>query len=163
MLEFTEVIRKRRSIRRYKPDPVPQDVLTEILESARLAPSAGNRQPWHFIIVKDAETKRRLAISPWAAEAPVVIVACADTRTRAEPTCLVDVSIAFEHIVLAAANFALGTCWIGRLGADKTIKEVLGIPEQVRVLAVTPLGYPDEAPDTKTRKTLSEIVHYEKF
>ncbi len=157
-----EAIRKRRSIRRYKPDQVPEDVLNEILEAARLAPSAGHRQPWHFIVVRDAETRRKLAISSWAVEAPVVIVGCVDTKVRGEPTCFIDLAIAFEHILLAAANFGLGTCWMGRLG-DVTIKKVLGIPEHVRVVAVTPLGYPDETPGPKTRKNLSEIVHYDRF
>jgi len=158
-----DVIRKRRSIRRYKPTPVPEDVLTNILEAARLAPSAGNRQPWHFIVVRDDERKRQLGISEWAAEAPIVIVGCADTKIRPEPTCIIDVSIAFEHIVLAAANFGLGTCWIGRLNADDAIKKALDIPEHVKVIAVTPLGYPDETPGPKERRSLNEIVHYEKF
>jgi len=158
-----EVIKKRRSIRRYKSKPVAEDILTNILEAARLAPSAGNRQPWHFIVVKDNERKQQLGIPQWAAEAPIVIVGCADTKTRPEPTCLVDLSIAFEHIVLAATNFGLGTCWIGRLNRDDTIKKTLGIPEHVKVVAVTPLGYPDETPGPKDRKSLSEIVHYEKF
>jgi len=158
-----EVIKKRRSIRRYKPTPVPEDILTKILEAARLAPSAGNRQPWHFIVVRDDEKKKQLGISEWAAEAPIVIVGCVDTKIRPEPTCIVDLSIAFEHIVLAATNFGLGTCWIGRLNADDTIKKALGIPEHVKVVAVTPLGYPDETPGPKDRRSLSEIVHYDKF
>lgn len=162
-MDFMDVVEKRRSIRRYKPDPVPDDVLNQILEAARLAPSAGNRQPWHFIIVRDDEKKRSLGIPSWASEAPVVIVGCADTQVRGEPMCYVDIAIAFEHIVLAAANFGLGTCWIGRLGVDETIKQALGIPEHVRVVAVTPLGYPDETPGPKPRKSLSEIVHYDQF
>ena len=162
-MEFMEVIKKRRSIRRYKPDQVPEEVLNQVLEAAKIAPSAGHRQPWHFIIVKNKDAKKRLRISSWATEAPIVVVGCADTQERSEPKCFVDVAIAFEHIVLAAANFGLGTCWIGLLGADETIKKVLGIPEHIKVIAVTPLGYQDEKPDKKLRKSLSEIVHYEKF
>ena len=162
-LDFIEVVKKRRSIRRYKPDPVPEDALRQILEAARLAPSAGNRQPWHFIIVRDEDKKNQLGIPSWASEAPIVIVGCADTETRGEPVCFIDVAIAFEHIVLAAANFGLGTCWIGRLGADETIKKALEIPEHIRVIAVTPLGYPDETPSPKPRKPLSEIIHHDKF
>lgn len=162
-MQFMEVVRRRRSIRRYKRTPVPEEVLSQILEAARLAPSAGHRQPWHFIVVRDEETKKQLGISSWAVEAPVVIVGCADTAVRSEPMCLVDLAIAFEHIVLAAANLGLGTCWIGRLDADETIKKVLGIPERVRVVAVTPLGYPDETPGPKVRKSLSEIVHCDGF
>ena len=162
-MDFIEVVKKRRSIRRYKSDPVPEDLLSQILEAARLAPSAGNRQPWHFIIVRDEDKKKKLGIPSWAYEAPIVIVGCADTETRGEPTCLVDVAIAFEHIVLAAANFGLGTCWIGRLSRDEAIKETLEIPGHIRVIAVTPLGYPDETPSPKPRKALSEIIHYDKF
>ncbi len=157
-----EVVKNRRSIRRYKPDPVSDEILNQILEAARLAPSAGHRQPWHFIVVKNPETKKQLGISSWAAEAPVVIVGCGDADVS--PTWyMVDLAIAFEHLVLAAANFGLGTCWMGRLGADETIKRVLHIPEHVKVVAVTPLGYPAETPNPKARKTMSEIVHYEKF
>jgi len=162
-MEFMDVVTKRRSIRRYKPEPVPDDVLNKILEAARIAPSAGHRQPWHFIVVKDAPTKKQLGVSQWAAEAPLVLVGCVDTAIRSPPLCYVDLAIAFEHIVLAAANFGLGTCWIGRLGRDETIKAVLSIPDHVKVVAVTPLGYPDETPDPKTRKTLSEIIHYDAF
>jgi nitroreductase len=157
-----DVIKTRRSIRHYKPDPVPNKVLNQILETARLAPSTGNSQPWHFIIVKDPETKKKLAISSWASEAPVVIVGCVDANITSG-WYAVDLAIAFEHIVLAAANFGLGTCWMGKMGIDETIKKVLHIPEHVKVIAVTPLGYPDETPGPKARKSLSEIVHYEKF
>ena len=162
-MEFMEVLQKRRSIRRYRPDPVPQEVLNQIVEAARLSPSAGHRQPWHFVLVKDAETKKRLGISHWAAEAPIILVGCVDTETRSPPLCYVDLAIAFEHMVLAATNFGLGTCWIGRLGRDEPIKTALGIPEYVKVVAVTPLGFPDETPEPKTRKAISEIMHYDKF
>ncbi len=161
-MEFMDVIRTRRSIRRYKPDPVPDEVLNQILEAARLAPSGGHRQPWHFIVVKEEETKRRLGVPSWAAEAPVIIVGCTDPEVSPRWH-IVDLSIAFEHIVLAAANFGLGTCWIGCLGADENVKEVLGIPRHMKVVALTPLGYPDEVPGPKVRKSLSEIVHYERF
>jgi nitroreductase len=162
-MEFMDVVTKRRSIRRYKPEPVADDVLNKILEAARIAPSAGHRQPWHFIVVKDTLTKKQLGISQWASEAPVVLVGCVDTAMRSPPLCYVDLAIAFEHIILTAVNFGLGTCWIGRLGRDETIKAVLSIPDHVKVVAVTPFGYPDETPDPKTRKTLSEIIHYDAF
>lgn len=151
-----EVIKRRRSIRGYRPDPVPEDILNQILKAARLAPSGGNRQPWHFIIVKDPETKRRLGMSSWAVEAPIVLIGCTEGSA-------IDISIAFEHIVLAATNFGLGTCWMGRWGYDAEIKKALRIPEHIRVLAVTPVGYPAEEPEPKPRKSLSEITHYEKF
>lgn len=158
-----DVVTKRRSIRRYKPEQVPDDVLNQIFEAARVAPSAGHRQPWHFIVVKDDSTKKQLGVSKWAAEAPLILVGCVDTAIRSPPLCYVDLAIGFEHIVLAATNFGLGTCWIGRLGRDETIKAVLSIPDHVTVVAVTPLGYPDETPDPKTRKAISEIIHYDAF
>lgn len=160
-MEFTEVVEKRRSIRRYKSDPVADDLIEKVLESARVAPSAGNREPWHFIVVKDVERKNALGLREWAAEAPVIIVGCTDHTTS--PTWhLVDFAIAFEHIMLAATNLGLGTCWMGRLD-NETIKKALNIPETIKLVAVTPLGYPAEKPDVKARKSLSEIVHYESF
>jgi len=161
-MEFMEVVKKRKSIRKYKKDPVPREKLLEVLEAARLAPSASNRQPWHFIVVSEPEMKAKMELSPWAAEAPVVIVGCADAN--ASPSWhLNDLMIAFEHLVLAATNLGLGTCWMGRMGRDQKIKEALGIPEHVKVVAVTPLGYPDEAPAVKERKKLEEFVHWGKF
>lgn len=157
-----EVVRTRRSIRRYKPDPVPDEILNQILETARIAPSAGHTQPWHFVVVKDPETKKKLCISSWASDAPVVIVGCGDAEVSSR-WFMVDLAIAFEHIVLAATNFGLGTCWMGKLGIDETIKQVLDIPEHIKVVAVTPLGYPAETPGPKVRKSMSEIVHYENF
>lgn len=160
-MELTKVIEERRSIRKYKPDPVPNDLIQKILESARIAPSASNRQPWHFIVVKDAEKKKALGLREWASEAPVIIVGCTDPSVS--PTFhLVDFAIAFEHIVLAATNLGLGTCWQGRL-ENETIKKELSIPDPIKVVAVTTLGYPAEKPEPKTRKILQEIVHYEKF
>jgi nitroreductase len=160
-MDFTKVVEKRRSIRRYKPDPVPDDLIREILESVRVAPSASNRQPCHFIIVKDAEKKRALGLREWVAEAPVIVVGCADSSLS--PTWhLVDFAIAFEHIILAATNLGLGTCWLGRL-ENETIKKALNIPDHIKVVAVTPLGYPAEPPEPKARKALSEMVHYERF
>ncbi len=162
-MEFMDVVLSRRSIRRYKPDPVPDDVLRQIFEAARVAPSAGHRQPWHFIVVQDAATKAQLGVAPWAAAAPLILVGCVDTAVRSPPLCYVDLAIALEHIVLAAVNFGVATCWIGRLGREESLKTVLGIPDHVTVVAVTPLGYPDEIPESKPRKALSDIIHYNAF
>jgi len=156
-MDFMEVVRKRVSVRRYRPDAVPKELLNQVLEAGRLAPSGGNRQPWHFIVITDPEKKRMLDISDWAQQAPVVIIGCT------EATGQTDIAIAFEHLVLAATNVGLGTCWIGRWGADEEIKNALGIPMNMRVLAVTPLGYPAESPSPRPRKPLSHIVHYDKF
>ena len=156
-MEFTEVVKLRRSIRRYKPDPVPDTALEKIFEAARLAPSGGNRQPCHLIVVKDPKLKKMLGIADWAVEAPVIIVGCT------EATGQTDIAIAFEHLVLSATDLGLGTCWMGRWGADAEIKKALNIPDNIRVLAVTPVGYPAESPASKPRKPLSQLVHREKF
>ena len=156
-MEFMEAVRQRRSIRRYKQDSVPEAMLNQILEAARLAPSGGNRQPCHFIVVRDVVRKKMLNIPTWAQEAPIVIVGCTEAAGST------DIAIAFEHLVLAATDLGLGTCWIGRWGNDELIKEALQIPANVKVLAVSPLGYPAESPPAKSRKPLSQIVHQEQF
>lgn len=161
-MEFNDVIRKRRSIRKYKKDQVPRARILEIIEAARLAPSASNRQPWHFILVSDSDTKAKMELPPWAAEAPWVIVGCADEN--ASPSWHShDFMIAFEHLILAATNLGLGTCWMGWMGRDQKLKEVLGIPQHVKVVAVTPLGYPDEQPAPAARKRPEEMVHWGRF
>jgi len=173
-LDFYEVIRTRRSIRSYKPDPIPEEVLTRVLDAARIAPSGSNRQPWKFIVVKDEELKRRIAKAchsqMFIAEAPVVIVACGYNihynrgEYMGDFSMLVDVSIAFTHLILAARAEGLGTCWIGSFNNEE-IKRILGIPEEVNVVAITPLGYPkdEEFREPGPRKPLSEIMSVDKF
>ena len=169
-MELMEVIRKRRSIRRYKPDPVPDEDIKYVLEAARLAPSWANTQCWHFIVVTDEYVKKEVAQAGngnrWIAKAPVIIVACADPRVPGAkgdmPNYLIDMGIAIEHLILAATERGLGTCWIGAFHESK-VKEVLGLPEYIRVVASTPLGYPDEAPAARSRKSLEEIVSYNRY
>ena len=162
-MEFDAVLEKRRSVRRYRETPVPRESILRVLEAARLAPSAGHRQPWHFIVVEDEEARERLAgRSGWAAKAPVMIVGVADPV--ASPSWYMnDMGIAFEHIVLAATSLGLGTCWMGQTRRDAEVKEILGIPDELRVIALTPLGEPDETPRPKERKSLGEIVSWGKF
>ena len=171
-MDVYEAIRTRQSIRRYKPDPVPDDALNRVLDAMRLAPSAGNKQPWRFIVVKDAATREQLANSTTGQEfighAPIIIVACGwEDRAYSKMggywnALRVDVSIAFDHLTLAAAAEGLGTCWIGSF-VEEAVRRVLGIPEEVTVIALTPVGYPDESPARRTRKELSEIVCYERW
>jgi nitroreductase len=171
-MDFYEVIKKRRSIRAYKPDPISDEVLRRILEAGRLAPSAKNIQPWKFIVVKDPQIRAQLAKASrnqaFISEAPVVICAVAlkdiafgrmGGYWNSYP---VDVAIALEHIILAATNEGLGTCWIGAYD-EKAVKEVLKIPENVQVIALTPLGYPKEIPECRPRKDLSEIISYDYY
>ena len=161
-MNFEEVLLKRRSIRRYKDAPVPREKTLKILEAARIAPSASNKQPWHFIVVENRETIKQLAKSEWAAKAPLMIVGLADQE--ASPNwCSNDLGIAFEHIALAATNLGLGTCWMGQTGREDLIRKLLDVPDKLRPVAVMPIGVPDETPAPKERKSLDDIVSWEKF
>lgn len=159
-------------MRKYKPDPIPQDALLRVLEAARFSPSGKNLQPWKFILVMDESLKQRLVEASvrqsFIAEAPLVVVACGfpdrcysrmGNYMKSWP---VDVAIALEHLILQAQEEGLGTCWIGAF-EEKEVKSVLEIPDEVRVLALTPLGYPDELPSSRSRKGLDEIISYESF
>lgn len=167
-MEFMEVIRQRRSIRKFKPDPVPQAEIDYVLEAARLAPSWANTQCWKFIVVTDPKVKEEVASAGnnWIAQAPVLIVACADPSkpgTKGDQQYyMLDIGIAMEHLILAATDRNLGTCWIGAFDEAK-VKKALGVPDNIRVVATTPLGYPDQQPDPRPRKSLSEIVSYNRY
>jgi nitroreductase len=160
-LEFMDVVRRRRSIRKYKPDPVPESEIEYILEAARLAPSWKNGQCWRYIVVTAPDLRKKITMRDWAAAAPVVVVACADPGKTEEregrPYYMLDVGIGMEHLVLAAAERGLGTCWIGLHFEERAVKEALGVPDNIRVVAITPLGYPAEAPPDKGRKPMAEI------
>ncbi|MEO0092255.1 MAG: nitroreductase family protein [candidate division WOR-3 bacterium] len=171
-MEFYDVIRTRKSIRAYKPDPIPDEVLNRILEAGRLAPSAKNIQPWKFIVIKDQQIKKDLVSAcrnqEFIGQAPVVICAVALEKIAwgrmggywsSYP---VDVAIALEHIILAAANEGLGTCWIGAYDENE-VKKILRIPEDVKIIALTPIGYPAQDPSPKPRKPLSEIISFDTF
>ena len=161
-MSLLEVIFKRRSIRRYKRQPIPDDVLKNILEAGRLAPSANNLQPWHFIVVTDQKLKEGLISGIWnrfIKDAPVVIVGCGDKRSKWST---VDVAIALENMVIAAAAQGVGSCWIGDFDEGK-VKSLLNIPNHLKVVAMITLGYPDEEPEMPSKKRLEEIVHYNGF
>jgi nitroreductase len=161
-MNFEEVLEARRSIRKYKETPIQKEKIYKILEAARVAPSAAHRQPWHFIVVEDKEMIKKLAKSDWAAKAPVMIVGLADQE--ASPNwCMNDLGVAFEHIILAATNLGLGTCWMGQSNREDLVSDLLDIPDNFRVIAMTPLGEPDEKPSPKDRKSLTEIVSWEKY
>jgi nitroreductase len=161
-LKFNDVIETRRSIRKYKNTPISKEKINKILEAARIAPSAGHRQPWHFIVIENKETIKKLAKREWAAEAPVMIVGLADQEVSPR-WCINDLGIAFEHIVLAATDLGLGTCWMGQSKREELVKSLLDIPDKFRVIALTPLGVSDETPDSKDRKSLDDIVSWEKY
>lgn len=168
-----EAIQKRKSVRAYAATPVPAEMLKKILEAARMAPSAGNAQPWHFILVMDESKRKAIArgcrYGRFLAESPVVVVGCGDER--ASPRWyLGDTCIAMENLVLAATSEGLGTCWIGKFN-EKSIREMLKIPHQFRVVALLALGYKREKTDLsgrvlhliRPRKKLEKILSFEEY
>ena len=164
-MEVLEAIEKRRSVRKYKPSGIPNEHLKKILEAARLAPSAGNRQPWRFIVVRSSERKKLLAEAArnqmFLADAGVIIVALADPE--ASPKWFKqDVMIAMEHMVLASTGLGYGTCWIGAF-EEEQVKQLLGVPERIAVVALLPIGVPDEKPQPKPRKDFGEIFFDEEY
>lgn len=169
-MDVYEAIKTRRSVRAYQDKPVPEDVLNRLLEAVRLAPSAGNRQDWKFIIVKDKETIQAIARAAnnqqFIAQAPVVIVAVSLNPDRIMscevPAYAVDLAIAIDHLTLAATVEGLGTCWIGAFSQGE-MKKILNVPDKYKIVTLTPLGYPADSPRPKVRKSLEEIVCYEKF
>jgi nitroreductase len=204
-MDVSEAIKKRRSIRKFKPDPIPEEKIRLLLESARLAPSGTNTQPWRFIVVKDDDTKKKLQEAAHnqrhIGRAPVIIVCCADLKAFKEFPERVDeliesgalpertrevfipylskgmdtvtkdalmvaaaanVAIAVEHIVLQAVEIGLGSCWV-RWYEDSKVKEILDIPEHVEVMALLPVGVPDEDPSQRPRQKLDKIVYSERY
>ena len=175
-------IENRRSIRKYQDKPVPQDVLNDILESARLAPSGSNTQPWRFIVVRSKELREKICRADhnqsWMLTAPVFLVCVADPRCQMDSgsdaefsvneespeislkRVIRDTSIAVEHMALEAASQGLGTCWTGWYEQEE-IRPVLNIPEDHYVCCVLTLGYPGEAPAPRPRKPMEELVRYE--
>ncbi len=170
-MDVMDAIRTRKSVRAYLDKPVEDEKLNAVLEAGRLAPSASNRQEWRFVVVRDAGIRKKLAAAAggqaFVGEAPVVIAACAETDGHVmkcgQLSYPIDVAIALDHITLAAVEQGLGTCWIG-LFDEQRVKEILEIPEQIRVVELMPLGYPaDPSAKFKKRFPLSEIVKYEKW
>jgi nitroreductase len=169
-MEFTELIQKRYSVRAYKPDPVEEDKLGQVLEAMRLAPTAANRQSFQFIVIhtegREAEL-RRIYHRRWFVQAPLIICACAVPagnwmRVDGKNYSDVDVAIAMDHLILAAADQGLGTCWVGAFDPDAA-REVLGLPDGVEPVAFTPLGYPDDQLGPKERKPMEELVRHERW
>jgi nitroreductase len=168
-MNVIEAIKTRRSVRKYKPEPIPDADLKTILEAAQLAPSAGNKQPWRFIVVRDSDTKKELAERArkqlWIGDAGAIVVALA--MDKKDPTVYErwaerDVMTAVEHMVITAWELGYGTCWIGAF-EQKDVKELLGIPEAMTVINLLPIGVPDQKPDPRGRKPFEEIFHGEKY
>jgi nitroreductase len=173
-LDVFEAIYGRRSNRKFRSNPPPKEAIEKILDAGRYAPSAGNVQPWKFIVIRNDETRRKLAYAAlsqgFIAEAPVNIVVCVDlveARTsygvRGETLyCIQDTAAAIENMLLAAYALGLGTCWVGAFN-EEAVSRILDIPAGYRPIAIIPVGYPDEKPRPRPRKSLKEIVNFEKF
>lgn len=173
-MDVLEAIEGRRSIRAFKSQDVSAETVEKLIDAARLAPSAGNIQPWEFIIVRKPEIKRRLADAAlsqtFIEQAPVVIVVCADEDRSSLSYgmrgktlyCIQDTAAAAQNIHLAAYSLGLGTCWIGAFREEQT-RKILKIPCGIRPVAIIPVGYPTEFPTPRRRRSVSQLVHYEKF
>jgi nitroreductase len=165
------LLKGRRSIRRYRPDPVPDDMIGQLLEAGQWAPSASNRQPWQFILVRDEAILKQVAqhaayyFIRWAhvEEAPLLIVLCGEARNRIYRQFLhEDIGLAGSQIMLQAHALGLGTCWIGGLDR-KAIADVLKVPEHIDIVGLLTVGFPAEEPEPPARKPLGEIVHYDVY
>jgi nitroreductase len=171
VMDVIDAIKTRKSVRAFLNKPVEDEKLNAILEAGRLAPSARNLQEWRFVVVRDLETRKRLAEAAegqkFIGEAPITIVACAETDGHVmkcgQLSYPIDVAIALDHMTLAAVELGLGTCWIG-LFDELRVKELLGIPDDIRVVELMPLGYPvDLSLKEKKRLSLDTIVRYESW
>lgn len=173
-MDVMDAIRNRRSVRDYDERPIPPDVLAEVTEALRLAPSACNYQPWRFIIITDPEIKLRVAQAcrnqKFIAEAPAIVAGCAltdESYTRMGgywSSCDIDVAIALDHLTLAATEAGLGTCWIGAF-SEKDVKQALGIPANAKPIGLITMGYPKQGaqiPPTP-RKTREQVFRENKF
>lgn len=170
-MDVYTAISTRKSARAFQNKDVPENVISRLLEAGRLAPSASNRQEWRFVVVRNPETRKKLAIAAngqmFVGEAPVVIACCAETDDHVMACgqlCYpIDVAIAIDHITLCATAEGLGTCWIGAFDENQ-VKEILEIPSQIRVVELLPVGYPkDPAPVKKFRFPIEKIVKYERW
>ena len=169
-MSFLDLANKRSSVRGYDATAVDDVALNKVLEAGRIAPSAANQQPWHFIVVRDPSQKQALKDAygkEWFWKAPVIIVLCVEphkawTRQDGKNYAAVDGAIAMDHMTLCAADLGLGTCWVGAFDPAK-VRVILGLPEGIDPLVMTPLGKPAAPALPKKRKALDQIVHYERW
>jgi len=161
-MSLLDIIFNRASVRRYTSEPVSEEVLRNILEAGRRAPSAMNAQPWHFIVVTEQNLKEQLSKRRWTGfmkDATFVVVGCGEKMNHWST---IDVAIALQNMVIAAEAQGLGSCWVGDF--DQTeLKEMLGLPDNLHVIAMVSFGHPAEKPAPRNKKNLEEIIHYNKF
>lgn len=164
-MDTIQAIMKRRSVRKYQAKPISDEHLNTIMECGRQAPSAANRQPWHFVVVRDEEQRKKLADAcsgqHWMADAGAIIAGVGKPGTS-EKWHPVDVAIAMQNMILAATALGYGTCWIGAFDQEK-VKEVLGIPDDLVVVALTPVGVPADAPDARPRMPMAEFASLDRY
>jgi len=170
-MEFNQLIQQRFSVRSYSAKKVERKVLHEILDAARMAPSAVNFQPWHFIVIDESEEIAKFQeVYPrnWFREAPACIVVCADhekswkRKSDGKDFADVDVAIATDHLILKATEMGLGTCWVCNFDVE-LVRQFLNLPTQIEPLVIVPIGYSEAQPTVKTRKSLDEMIHWQKF
>ncbi|MCB5230832.1 MAG: nitroreductase family protein [Candidatus Cloacimonas sp.] len=184
-MEFLDVIKSRKSVRNYSSEPVPEEILNEILEAGRNAPSYQNRQCWRFVVINEPDRIKEFAnntglvgkINYFIKDAPLIIVACADPlhsgTMNKQNYYLVDTAIAFQQMMLTAWNYGVGSCWMAGFN-EKVVKKHLNLPSRIRVVAFSPFGYPKDRETTygkflkvfsgsKARSPLEKLVHYNKW
>lgn len=173
-MKLSEAIAGRRSIRAFERHDVTDEVVEKLISAAVNAPSAGNIQPWKFVIARKGKTKKKLAKAAFnqtfIEEAPVVIVVCADENRSSMRYglrgktlyCIQDTAAAIQNILLTAYSIGLGTCWVGAFSEEEA-KKVLHTPEGIRPVAMIPMGYPNEMPLQKNRRDLNKIIYHEEF
>jgi len=165
-MDILEVIKTRRSIRKYKPDPVSEEEINKILEAGRWAPSADNSQPWSFIVLRSQEVRKRLADTlTWGrflSQAPLGIAVTVNPRASNHP--VEDGAAATQNMLLEAHSLGLGACWIGTYGTgdEESAKKVLNVPEDERLVSVIAIGHPAESPQ-KTRRRLDELTFTDRY
>ena len=173
-MDILEAIKGRRSIRTYKKQDVPNAVIEKLINLACFAPSAGNMQPWEFIIVRKIEIKKNLAKcafnQTFLNEAPILIIVCANESRSSQRYgnrgkslyCIQDTAAAIQNILLAAHSFGLSTCWVGAFN-ENIAKEILNIPLKIRPVAIITIGYGAETPSPRSTIPISQTVHYETY
>jgi len=173
-LDVLDAVNRRRSVRAFRTEEVSPEIVQKLIDSARRAPSAGNIQPWEFIVVRKQEVKMKVAHAAlnqmFVEEASVVIVVCADEMRCLQGYglrgknlyCIQDTAAATQNMLLVAYSLGLGTCWIGAFSEEK-VREALKIPRGIRPVALVPIGYPDESLPSRKRRYRSMKVHYESF
>ena len=173
-MDVFEAIKSRRSIRAYKKETLPAAIVKKLLEAATFAPSAGNVQPWAFVVATQLHIKQNLSFAAYnqkdVEDAPAVIVVCADEK-RAEERygergtslyCIQDTAAAVQNLLLAAKAMGLGSCWVGAF-KEEQVRKIVSAPVGMKPVALVPIGYSDEEPAARSRRPLDEVVHRETF